>query len=596
MKKIVVLFLLVLFPLNVLADDFAVSCDKTDKINVGDEIVCRVSTNSDFLYNRVVFDMLENDGLEIVDIRSNDSKKWSLTNSDNTITASASESQTGLQEFGIILLKAVKSGVYDLNFDNISLVNTFTNATKEMMKNETNIKIISSDNLLNGIFINDKAVEDFDSNIVSYDYEITDDETIKIAVESSNEFAIIDGAGEFKLSEKISSFIFPITVMSESGDAKVYIINVKRSNFVSNGIDKTLDSIVIKNDKGNDLIINFDKNTYEYNLDVDVNTTYLKIKPTLGSDNLSFVKNYGEQKIELNPGTNVAIIKVQDEEGEVVNYVINITKPIADKSSNNYLKSLTIKKYKLGFSKKVKNYTLEINASDSKLDITPVLEDENASYIITGNSNLKNGSVIKIIVTAENEEKMVYKINITVKKTNYLLYIILFLGLGLILYVLVSKYGKLISKNKKKTNLKNSTNQKVINSKNKQIKNSDVNKQKNKKVENQIDNSKPAAKVKSDVKNKTNNTKSNAKDKTNNNVNSGVKNGSKSNTKSNNKNTTGSKNNINSKSNSTTKVKSNNVKKTKSNAKSGNNKSKTSQSTVKKKSNNKKKKKKSNKK
>ena len=120
---------------------------------------------------------------------------------------------------------------------------------------------------------------------------------------------------------------------------------------------------------------------------------------------------------------------MQDKEGEVLNYVLNITKPIANKSGNNYIKNLYIDKYKLDFAKRVKNYTLYIKRDTKSLVIKPVLESESAKYIISGNNNLKEGSQIKITVTAENGEKTTYKINI---KTNYTKYIIAFIILAIL--------------------------------------------------------------------------------------------------------------------------------------------------------------------
>ena len=89
----------------------------------------------------------------------------------------------------------------------------------------------------------------------------------------------------------------------------------------------------------------------------------------------------------------------------------------------------------------IKNYTLYIKAKDSKLNIKPLLENDNAKYDIIGNKNLKSGSVIKIIVTAENEEKTVYNINIKAKENHtFLIISLVFSGCLLILLAYKLRY------------------------------------------------------------------------------------------------------------------------------------------------------------
>ena len=102
---------------------------------------------------------------------------------------------------------------------------------------------------------------------------------------------------------------------------------------------------------------------------------------------------------------------------------------------------ISIKGYEIDFSRDIYEYTLKIGNEDV-LDITPVLEDNNSSYIITGNDKLVNGSVIKIkVITDENNEK-VYTINIlkdkeieVVKNNNYKYIFIVMIGVLLIINI-----------------------------------------------------------------------------------------------------------------------------------------------------------------
>ena len=86
--------------------------------------------------------------------------------------------------------------------------------------------------------------------------------------------------------------------------------------------------------------------------------------------------------------------------------------PKIELSSNNYLKELNIKNYKIDFTKEKQNYTITIPKKIKSLDVTATPEDEKATYEITSIDNPHENDTIKIIVTAENKEKRTYVVNI----------------------------------------------------------------------------------------------------------------------------------------------------------------------------------------
>lgn len=119
----------------------------------------------------------------------------------------------------------------------------------------------------------------------------------------------------------------------------------------------------------------------------------------------------------------------------------------SDNTSNNdtdkgyYLSNIEIKGYKIDFSRDVYEYNLKIGNEDV-LDITPILEDNNSSYIISGNDKLVNGSVINIKVITENDDEKVYTINIlkdkeieVAKNNNYKYIFIVIIGILLIINI-----------------------------------------------------------------------------------------------------------------------------------------------------------------
>ena len=70
--------------------------------------------------------------------------------------------------------------------------------------------------------------------------------------------------------------------------------------------------------------------------------------------------------------------------------------------SSAYLADIKIDNYNINFLRNVYEYDLKINNED-KLNILPILEDNSSSYYIMGNSDLENGSVIRIEVKSEDK-------------------------------------------------------------------------------------------------------------------------------------------------------------------------------------------------
>jgi hypothetical protein len=428
MKKFLFLLLIFCFPLIVNADDngtFTITCDNTN-VEIGDQIVCRTSINAKYDYNKIKFDYNISDGLSLIDVRSNYEAMWKITNDEKSITAKINNDtiQNGLQEFGILLLKANKSGKQTIKMSNITLDNTKDSNSKNIPESGIDIKVISSDNELKAINIDDKPIANFSPENTNYNIEVTNEKKIKIESFTSNEFATVTGNGEYDLDEKDNNYIIPIIVTSEAGTNRIYTITINRPSIKEDGIPKKLKSLVIKDDKNNTILFNFNSEEYFYDIDLDSSDTSINIIPELSDDNLSFVKNYGKQTLKLVSGDNIALIKIVDDSGQTKTYVINITKPLSNKSDNSYLSQLLIKGYKFSFSKKVKNYKLLINKFTNKLNIEATPENENAIVSIEGNEDLKKDSTIKIIVTAEDESKSIYSITIGYKRFNLIPYIV----------------------------------------------------------------------------------------------------------------------------------------------------------------------------
>lgn len=116
-----------------------------------------------------------------------------------------------------------------------------------------------------------------------------------------------------------------------------------------------------------------------------------------------------------------------------------------DITGSSNLLDIEITNYNIDFDKSIYEYDLKIQDEDS-LEVLPLLEDNTSEYTITGNSGLKDGSVIKINVISVDKKTSVYKINIHKdNKQNHTMIFIAIIGGLLLINVL-----RIILKKRKK--------------------------------------------------------------------------------------------------------------------------------------------------
>lgn len=152
----------------------------------------------------------------------------------------------------------------------------------------------------------------------------------------------------------------------------------------------------------------FSKDITSYQLFVPNTVTSITIDGILSS---AFASTDGFKTYALdNQYTSIEIV-VTAEDGTTKTYTIHVMK-YEVKSSDNYLTSLEVKGYDLKFNKYTTNYDLTIASDVKALDLTYLLSDENATVEIIGNTNLKDGDKISIIVTAENGNQRTYTITV----------------------------------------------------------------------------------------------------------------------------------------------------------------------------------------
>lgn len=86
-------------------------------------------------------------------------------------------------------------------------------------------------------------------------------------------------------------------------------------------------------------------------------------------------------------------------------------------SSDNLIKSLTIKGHDIKFDKNTYEYSIKVDSKVSSLDLTVLLNDEKATYSIEGNDKFKTGeNTVTITVKAEDGSTKTYTIKVTKEK------------------------------------------------------------------------------------------------------------------------------------------------------------------------------------
>lgn len=294
----------------------------------------------------------------------------------------------------------------------------------------------SNNNYLKSLTLSNGNIN-FKKTTTEYNIDVTKDIdkiTIEATLEDSKS-SFENGFGPRTSNLLLGNNTIYIKVKSESGQVKTYTLNINRDD--GRDSDSSLKNIKLSSGK-----LKFNKDTLEYKVTVEYNIDKMQIEATPNSEKAKVTINGNDN---LRVGDNVFKINVEAENGKVTIYSINVVrKEQGEKiSNNNSIKSITIKNHSIDFKSNVYKYT--IKANEKELDLIITLDDENATYKIFGNENLKNGSEIKIKVTAENGDEKTY--TLVIKKSHFGLII------GIISIIIIALIGLgtwLFFKNKKK--------------------------------------------------------------------------------------------------------------------------------------------------
>lgn len=253
---------------------------------------------------------------------------------------------------------------------------------------------------------NYKISPDFNKNTVNYTLTVKKDVTsVKInATLDSDKSSFNKGYGPRTVNLNYGVNTILIKVTSESKSTKTYTIKVTREDDRSS--NNYLKSLNVSSGD-----FEFNKKTQNYSFTVQNEVTSIKVF-AVAEDEKSKVSV--AQTYNLKEGLNKINIVVTAENKQTRTYTLQVTRIVKNinKEVNNKLKSLEISNYQINFDPETTIYNLTIE-NESSLDIIPKVQDSTSSVVVNGNENLKDGSVIKLIVTAVDGSTKEYIINIS---------------------------------------------------------------------------------------------------------------------------------------------------------------------------------------
>ena len=379
------------------------------------------------------------DNIEVADFEENkEVYNITLPSSKDKVNIEVTKKDSKATVSGTLGTKELKYGLNIFYINVTSESGTVKNYTLYVTRpdNRSSINTLKTLKLSSGIInfksdINDYVVNVENSvNTIKITSSLTDPKAKYVEDYSNKEITLLEG------NNKVV-----ITVIAENGNENTYTININRELSGNNILKKLMVD-------DNEIPLNEQDFLYTYTVENNVVKVNIKAQAL---DNKAQVEIDRINNLEI--GENEIGIYVTAPNGDVSRYTLYITrKPVL--SNNAYLKELKIDGYNIAFNREEKYYNLKIKDED-ELVISAISDDEKATVNIDGNKNLINGSIIKIIVKAEDGSINRYFINIEKKEKKSLLWLILLLILLIIMAtILIIVLMKKNDKEKEKEDLK----------------------------------------------------------------------------------------------------------------------------------------------
>ena len=301
----------------------------------------------------------------------------------------------------------------------------------------------STNNYLKSLSISNGTIK-FNKNTNTYNVDV-DSNVISLKVSAALEDSkatFVSGYGARNVNLKYGKNSILVKAKAENGSIRTYTINVNRKD--SRSTNNYLKSLNIVN-----VNIPFNKETLVYNTSVSYDVTRVDIDAVVEDSKAKVVIN----NKDLIVGDNTITVVVTSENEQVRTYTINIKRLTEEEkmSDNNNVNQIKIFGHEYDFFNDVLEYNITIGSDEKDLLFNIDLEDENATYVIDGNKDLVNGSIITIKAISESGIEKEYKFNINKtptiakKEVNPMLYGVGGFALGMITMFIISLLLKKVS-------------------------------------------------------------------------------------------------------------------------------------------------------
>lgn len=270
-------------------------------------------------------------------------------------------------------------------------------------------------NTLKSLMISDVTIS-FNPDLKTYNatvpYKVSSVKINSVLTDSKSSYVKGYGNRTVNLNEGTNNI--QIKVQAENESVATYTIKITREK----NDDASLKSITVDE---KEIAVKEDLLVYSVKVNNEVVRPTIKAVPTD-----SKAKAEIDKFDDLVEGDNEINITVTASNGTKKVYVINVIRDTLI-STNSKLKKLEVKGQDINFEIDKEEYKVHINYDVDKLDLVIEPDHEKAKYIVTGNKDLKNGSVVRIKVTAEDGETITnYVINVEKEKKPFnIVYVII---------------------------------------------------------------------------------------------------------------------------------------------------------------------------
>ena len=408
MKKISKLLLLFLIiPLKVGATSLSVGLSCPSSAKAGATVSCTISGNvSGGSLTGLTAKFSYTNGLSFVSFSQGSG--WSnYYSSSSGFSIGNVNGKSGSTTFGTLKVQipstASINSTYTVAINSLDGSDASGNSLVAGGKSAT-IKVLSGNNNLSSLSLSNGTIN-FSSSTTSYSLTINSSTTLVSAVLADQSASFVSGYGSRTLNLSYGTHAYYIKVKAANGDIKTYTLNITRPDNRSS--DNKLKDLSLSEGT-----ISFEPSVMEYDISVKENVSSIKITGTLNNSKASFVSGYGNRTVDLKYGNNIVLVKVKAENGSERTYKINVFRNDG-RDDNNYINSLEVVGYNIRFKKEKLEYTLKVPYDLEKLEINITLDSEKSKYEINGNNLSIGENEVSVIVTAENEQKRIYKIKVT---------------------------------------------------------------------------------------------------------------------------------------------------------------------------------------